>query len=198
MCHIVPPYSWGTHVGRPGMTSRASAMSEDWWRRGDLTDFGSSASGQKASTSLSSSLISLVHWGSHVVFHIFPLIYDHYIMKIHTARQQGWHTGYERITYIAPRRSWEPWPMDAWAKAAKVPGKRMGKTAMQTMRKLQRQRVHDALDVVQLPLERACTGQNCAHGENLAQNFTIPTIPILTCPYLSFGIITVWNEIWLI
>ena len=30
----VPPYSWDTHVGRPGMTSWASAMKtgEDWWR----------------------------------------------------------------------------------------------------------------------------------------------------------------------
>ena len=93
MCHIMPPYSWGTHVGRPGMTSRASAMSEDWWRlvktgstRGDLT-----LAAQVASIGVYFAVFwSLWFTGAAMLystyFHIFPLIYDHCIMTIHTAR----------------------------------------------------------------------------------------------------------------
>jgi hypothetical protein len=150
---------------------------EDWQKHTRRPDFGSS-SGQKASTSLSSSLISLVHWGSHVVFHIFPLIYDHCIMKIHTAR----------LTY----RIWTYHPHRTSEILGALTDGRLSQGSQGSEAKSSWCFGCGSTSVGE------STGQNCAHGENFAQNFTIPTIPILTCPYLAFGIITVWNEIWLI
>ena len=177
MCHHtagIPMWAvpaW--HRGPPPW--RLVKTGEDWQKHTRRPDFGSS-SGQKASTSLSSSLISLVHWGSHVVFHIFPLIYDHCIMKIHTARLTY------RIWTYHPHRTSEilgALTDGRWAKAAKVP----------------RQRVHDALDVVQLPLERVrdriVRMERTLHKTLLYRLYLflpVPTLPLGLSQYeMKFG-----------